>query len=120
MNGMAIALELSTLLLAIVVLVWDLIFPARKDEGRGDLFLLATVGLVCVLALSFAVPSSIEFTYAFVLDGFALFTKRTLVAAALLAVAGLYPYAGKRDVADRAGETLVLLLFATVGGMTLC
>jgi NADH-quinone oxidoreductase subunit N len=121
MNGTAAALELGTLALAVAVLAWDLIVPARaSDPRRGGLYVLATAGLAGLFAWSFVLPYPIPLTDAFVLDGFALFAKRILIAAVLLAVAGLYPYARKRGFADRSGEALVLLLFATVGGMALC
>ena len=117
----AASLELGTLALAVLLLAWDLIFPARKaDPRRGGLFVLAGAGLAGLIAWSFVLPSPVGLTDAFVLDGFALFIKRILLAAVLLAVVGLYPYARKRGVADRSGEALVLLLFATVGGMALC
>ena len=121
MNTTAASLELATLALAVLVLAWDLIVPARKaDPRRGGLFVLAGAGLAGLMAWSFVLPSPVMLTDAFVLDGFALFTKRILLAAVLLAVVGLYPYARKRGIADRSGEALVLLLFATVGGMALC
>ena len=121
MNTTAASLELGTLALAVVLLAWDLIAPARKaDPRRGGLFVLAGAGLAGLIAWSFFLPSPVHLTDAFVLDGFALFTKRILLAAVFLAVVGLYPYARKRGVADRSGEALVLLLFATVGGMALC
>jgi NADH:ubiquinone oxidoreductase subunit 2 (subunit N) len=118
MNGTAAILEISTLVLAVAVLAWDLISPAaRTDPRRGGLFVLAAAGLAGLLAWSFSSPSPLTLTDAFVQDGFALFAKRILLAAALLAVVGMYPYARRRGIADRSGESLVLLLFATVGGM---
>ena len=121
MNATAASLELGTLALAVAILAFDLIVPARRsDPRRGWLFALALSGLMGLIAWSFVLPSPVALTDAFVLDGFALFTKRILLAAVLLAVIGLHPYARKRGVADRSGEALVLLLFATVGGMALC
>jgi NADH-quinone oxidoreductase subunit N len=121
MNGTAAILEISTLILAVAVLAWDLSVPAsRTDPRRGGLFALAAAGLAGLLAWSFFLPSPVALTDAFIQDGFALFTKRILLAAAFLAVVGMYPYARRRGVADRSGESLVLLLFATVGGMALC
>ncbi len=121
MNGTAASLELGTLALAIAILALDLIVPARRsDPRRGGLFALALCGLTGLIAWSFVLPTPSALTDAFVLDGFALFTKRILLAAAALAIVGLHPYALKRGVTDRSGEALVLLLFATVGGMALC
>jgi len=121
MNGAAATLELSTLALAVLVLAIDLILPvARPDARRGGLYAVATAGLIGILSWSFALPTPVTLTEAFVQDGFALFTKRILLGAALLAIVGLYPYAKRRGIADRSGESIVLLLFATVGGMALC
>ncbi len=120
MDATAAALELGTLALAVLILAWDLIFPAsRFDPRRGGLYVLAGIGVLALIALSFRLPAPAALTDAFVLDGFALFAKRILLGSVLLAVAGLYPYARQRAVADRSGEALVLLLFATAGGMAL-
>ncbi len=116
----AAALEIFTLVLAIAVLALDLVVPARrKDAARRGLFALAGAGLVAATALSFRLEAPAQLTDAFVLDAFALFAKRILLVAALLTVCGLYPYARRRAFADRSGEAIVLLLFATVGGMAL-
>jgi NADH-quinone oxidoreductase subunit N len=121
MNTAAATLELGTLALAVLVLLYDLLLPARRpDARRGGLYALAALGLVALLAGSSGLTTPAAMTDAFVLDGFALFAKRILLGAALLAVVGMFPYARARGVADRSGETLVLLLFATVGGMALC
>ena len=120
MSGAAATLELGVLALALAVLTFDLAVPARRaDPRRGGLFALASAGLVALLLWSFNLVTPASLTEAFVLDGLALFTKRILLASALVAIAGLYPYARKRGFADRSGEALVLLLFATVGGMAL-
>jgi NADH-quinone oxidoreductase subunit N len=121
MNGTAASLELGTLALAVAVLAWDLLIPGRRpDARRAGMFVLAGAGLLGLIGWSFTLPTPVNLTDAFVLDGFALFTKRILLASVLLAVIGLYAYARKREFADRSGEAIVLLLFATVGGMSLC
>ena len=121
MNGTAASLELGTLALAVAILAVDLIVPARaSDPRRGGLFALAAAGLAGLIAWSFVLETPVALTEAFIQDGFALFAKRILLGAVLLAVAGMYPYARKRGIADRSGESLVLLLFAAVGGMALC
>lgn len=120
MNWSAASLELGTLALALAVLAWDLAFPARSaDPRRGGLFVLSGIGLAGLLGWSLRLPVPATLSDAFVQDGFALFTKRILLAAVLLTVMGLYPYARKRAFADRSAEAIVLLLFATVGGMAL-
>lgn len=120
MNWSAAALELGTLLLAALVLAWDLLVPARRtDPRRGGLFVLTAVGLAGLFVCALRLPAPASLSDAYVQDGFALFVKRILIAAVFLTVAGLYPYARKRGVADRSAEAIVLLLFATVGGMAL-
>ncbi|HZN54380.1 MAG TPA: NADH-quinone oxidoreductase subunit N [Candidatus Polarisedimenticolaceae bacterium] len=114
------SLEIATLALAFLVLAWDLIEPARESAGRrGGLYALAAAGLVLILLGSERVPLPGSLTDAFVLDPFALLVKRILLATALLAVAGLHAHTRARGIAWRSGEALVLLLFATVGGMAL-
>ena len=117
----AAALELSTLGLAFAILALDLIAPSRDSSARRTgLFTITVAGLAALIAWSFFMRAPQRLTDAFVLDGFALFAKRILLASALLAAAGLHPYARRRGIADRSGEAIVLLLFATVGGMVLC
>jgi hypothetical protein len=91
----------------------------RNDPRRGGLFVLASAGLLALLGWSFTPATPVSLSDAFVLDAFALFAKRILLAAALLTIVGLYPYARRRGIADRSAEAIVLLLFATVGGMAL-
>ena len=87
MNWSAASLELGTLALALLVLAWDLVIPARRDDPRrGGLFVLAGIGLAGLLGWSLRVAAPATLSDAFVLDGFALFTKRILLAAALLTV----------------------------------
>ena len=120
MNWSAAGLELGTLALAVAVLAWDLAVPARRDDPRrGGLFVLAAAGLAALIGWSFTPATPVSLSDAFVLDAFALFAKRILLAATLLTIVGLYPYARRRGIADRSGEAIVLLLFATVGGMAL-
>ena len=120
MSWSAASLELGTLALAAIVLAFDLVAPkTAPDARRGGLFALAALGLTGLIAWSFFLPAPATLTEAFVQDGFALFTKRILLASTLLAVLGLYPYARRRGISDRSGEAVVLLMFATVGGMAL-
>lgn len=117
----AAALELGTLALAFMILALDLIAPSRGSSARRTgMFTLAIAGVAALVAGSFFVEAPQRLTEAFVLDGFALFAKRILLVSVLLAVAGLSPYARQRGVSHRSGEAIVLLLFATVGGMALC
>ena len=120
MSWAPVGLELGTIALAVLVLLWDLAFPAaRPDARRLGLFVLAGGGLTALLAGSFAAPASGSLGPAYVQDPLALIVKRVLLAAVLLAVVGLSPYVRRRGVADRTGEAIVLLLFAAAGGMAL-
>src|SRR5882672_6343074 len=120
MNGLAAGLEIGTLALAVAVLALDLIAPSREPSAkRTALFGIAAFGIAGLLAWSFRLPVPAELTRAFVQDPFAMLVKRVLLGAAFLAVVGMAPYAAARRVADRAGETIVLILFATAGGMAL-
>jgi NADH-quinone oxidoreductase subunit N len=120
MSWVAAGLELATLGLAIVVLALDLAAPrGRPGARRGALFAIAGGGLIAVLAASRYAPLQASLGPAYVQDPFALIVKRVLLAAALLAVVGLAPYARRFRLNDRSGEAIVLLLFATVGGMAL-
>ena len=116
----AASLELATLALAFAVLAWDLFAPARPRDGRrGGLYALAATGLVGILFASGRLDTPASLTDAFVLDSFALLVKRILLATALLAVAGLHTHTRARGTSWRSAEAIVLLLFATVGGMAL-
>lgn len=120
MTWSAAALEIGTLALAVVVLAIDLAVPVRRaDAKRAGLYDVAAIGLVALLILSFRLPAPVTLGPGYLQDPFALIVKRVMLAAALLTVAGLRPYASERRIAHRAGETIVLLLFATVGGMAL-
>jgi NADH-quinone oxidoreductase subunit N len=106
-------IELGTIALAVLVLLWDLFGPRRA------VFAIAGLGLAALLAGSFFVPSDLPFGPAYVQDAFALLVKRVMLAATLLAVVGLAPHARSRGSSHRSGEAIVLLLFAAVGGMAL-
>jgi NADH-quinone oxidoreductase subunit N len=119
MDFSAAVLELGTLAIAAIVLASDLIAPARPDRPGRLPFVVASAGLFGLLAWSWRAPIGVALTDAYVQDGFALFVKRILLAAALLAVLGLLPYVRARRLGGRSAEAIVLLLFSAVGGMAL-
>lgn len=120
MTWSAAALELATLALAGLVLAWDLVAPARRDDPRrGALHAAAVAGLALVLLGSALLDVPARLGAAYVQDAFALYVKRVLLATAIVTIAALAPYARRRGFADRAAEGIVLILFATVGGMAL-
>lgn len=119
MDWNAVALEVGVLALAGVVLAVDLVAGRGTRGSRKTLYGIAFLGLVGLLAYSFRLPTGVAFTPALVQDAFALFVKKVLLAAAALTVLATYPYADRRGWARRSGEFLVLLLFATLGGMSL-
>lgn len=116
----AASLELGTFALAVLALGVDLA-AKRTSTGspRRPLFAASLLGTAALLALSFRLAAGGAIGRSFVLDPFALLVKRLLLGAALLAIAGLAAHARRRGVADRAGEAIVLMLFATIGGMAL-
>ena len=120
MGFAAVAPEISVLAIAAVVLLLDL-FPSRERRGRGasGLFTIAAVCLGLTLLNTLSLRGTATLTDAFVLDPFALLAKRVLLAVALLSIIGLAPYVRARRIEHRAGESIVLILFTTVGGMVL-
>ena len=119
MNWSAISLELGTLGLAVVTLVWDLTFGSRPGSSRVVHHVIGLTGLTGLFVWSFYLPVDVQFTAAFVQDGFALFIKQILLVAGFLAMLAAHPYAQRRGWSRRSGEFLILLLFAIVGGMAL-
>ena len=119
MDTRAVALEIGVLALATLVLLWDL---GVRRPGASHVRGVATVtviGLLAILGVSFTLPDTSSFTAAWTQDAFALFVKQVLLAAAALTVLAMTPYASRHGWADRCGDAIVLLLFATVGGMAL-
>jgi NADH-quinone oxidoreductase subunit N len=119
MSWGAVSLEIGLLVLAFVVLAWDLTVGHRSAGARKVDYVIGGVGLLALLAWSFRLPVEIAFTDALVQDSFALFIKRVLLAAGFLTVLATYPYADRRGWAGRSGEFLALLFFAMIGGMAL-
>src|SRR5580765_726633 len=114
----AAALELLVLAVAGLVLLWDLASPGGRARGNGP-FVLASAGLLALFVASFFIPAPAFLTDAFVLDGFALYVKRILLATALLAVLGLRPSLRARGAGGRGAEAIVRLLLPPIGGMAL-
>ncbi len=119
MDWRAAALEIGVLALAIIVLSYDLVVGEARRSARRHAWWIASAGLVGLLAASFSLPVGITFTEAFVQDAFSLFVKQALLVAALLSVLAAGPWAEQRGWSQRSGDYLVLLLFATIGGMAL-
>ena len=119
MEWSAVSLELGLFALALIVLAFDLAVGHRSAAARRGNYVIAAAGLVALLGASFALPTGTSFTQALVQDAFALFVKQVLLVAALLSVVATWPYADRRGWSSRSAEFLVLLLFATLGGMAL-
>jgi len=118
-NWNAIALELGTLGLAVLILAWDLTFGSKSGSSRSVHHGLGLIGLAGLFVWSFTLPTDVYFTTAFVQDSFALFIKQIMLVAGFLAILAAQPYAKRRGWSRRSGEFLILLLFAIVGGMAL-
>jgi len=112
-----ILLELGVTLLAMAVLCWDAARRGRS-EGRG-VTLLGIAGTATLLLLSFRVEGNGAFTAAWIQDRFAIYVKQVLLAATLLTLLCLRPYAARQGWTHRLGDAIVLLLFSLLGGMAL-
>jgi NADH-quinone oxidoreductase subunit N len=119
MNWNAIGLEVGTLALSMIVLVWHLVAGIGPHGSRRSSHVVGAVGLLVLLGWSFRLPTGVSFTPALIQDDFALYVKQVLLVAAFLSVLATFPYADRRGWSSRSGEFLVLLLFALVGGMAL-
>jgi NADH-quinone oxidoreductase subunit N len=119
MDWNASGLELGLLVLAIVVLVWDLTVGHGAQRSKKSHYVIAVLGLAVLFVWSFRLPTDVSFTAALVQDKFALFIKQILIASGMLAVLATWPYANRRGWTHRSAEFLVLLLFAMIGGMAL-
>jgi NADH-quinone oxidoreductase subunit N len=116
-TGLPIVLELGVALLAVAVLGWDVL---RRGRSRGyGVTAIGVTGMALLVLLSFRVDGNGSFTEAWVQDRFALYVKQVLLAAALLSLVGLRPYAARPGWTHRLGDATVLLLFSLLGGMAL-
>lgn len=116
-TGLPIVLELGVALLAVAVLGWDVL---RRGRSRGyGVTVIGITGMTLLVLLSFRVDGNGSFTAAWVQDRFAIYVKQVLLAAALLTLACLRPYAARQGWTHRLGDATVLLLFSLLGGMAL-
>ena len=112
-----ILLEMGVLGLAVAVLCWDAV---RRGRSKGfGVTLMAVGGIAFLLLLSFRMDGNAAFTPAWFQDRFAIYVKQVLLAATLLTLLCLRPYAAKQGWMHRLGDTTVLLLFSLLGGMAL-
>ncbi len=114
----AAGLELGTLGLAVLVLLWDS-KPRPLAASGGALCFAAAAGLGLLLAASWWLPSEAVLTAAWVQDGLALFSKRVFLAAGILAAVAVHSYGARQGWAHRTGDCLLLLLLSAVGAMAL-
>jgi NADH-quinone oxidoreductase subunit N len=116
MNASLIVLELAVVILGLVVLLQDLITPAkeRRTLGYG-----AVLGVAVVLLYSFFAFDGRDPLYAFgnayVLDGLALWFKRFFLLAALLVLIMATEFSDRFDAGR--SEFFALILFALAGMM---
>ena len=101
MNWGAVTLEIGLLVLAVLVLGWDLIVASGRNASRRGDYVIGAIGLLCLLVWSFRLPVDVTFTEALVQDAFALYVKQVLLTAGLLTVVATYPYADRRGWSSR-------------------
>ena len=110
MDWNAVSLELGLLVLAVLVLAWDLTLGHGPKGRRQGSYVITVVGLVLLLLRCPRLPVGVTFTDAFVLDEFALFVKQVILMAGLLSAIAAYPYAERRGWLARSGEFLNVLV----------
>ena len=117
MNIALLASEISVVVLALFLLVFDLLLP--KQETRRSLGYLAVCGVTAILvytATRYGDAASVYHGF-FVVDNFALFFKQLFLAATLLTILFSFDYVEK--MTRSGGEFYALLLFALLGMMVM-
>jgi NADH-quinone oxidoreductase subunit N len=116
MNASLIVLELAVVILGLVVLLQDLITPAkeRRTLGYGPVLGVAVVLLYSFFAFDGRDPLY-AFGNAYVLDGLALWFKRFFLLAALLVLIMATEFSDRFDAGR--SEFFALILFALAGMM---
>ena len=117
MNIALLASEISVVVLALFLLVFDLLLP--KQETRRSLGYLAVCGVTAILvytATRYGDAASVYHGF-FVVDNFALFFKQLFLAVTLLTILFSFDYVEK--MTRSGGEFYALLLFALLGMMVM-
>ncbi|MDF2500032.1 MAG: nuoN [Anaerosporomusa subterranea] len=115
MNFSLLTTELLTIGLALLLLVLDLLIPAK--ESRRGVGYLAIIGLAGIIGYTFTLYGGRESFYQglFVLDNYAVFFKQLFLIAALLTILFSFDYVER--LRRWQGEFYVLLVTTTVGMM---
>lgn len=115
MNLSLLTSEIAVVLLALLLIVFDLLMP--RQETRRSLGYLAACGIVGILIYTFTQYGTSATVYLdyFVVDQFALFAKQLFLTATLLTILFSLDYVEK--MTRNGGEFYALLLFAMLGMM---
>ena len=108
-------IPLAVLAVALAVFMADM--AVNKDDNQG-LGVLSTIGLIGVLALSFAAPEGSVFNGAYSQDGFTLYVQRILLVAGIIGAMGSIGHSA-RMFPGRTGEYFLMMLFSLIGMLIL-
>lgn len=113
MNISLLNSEIAVIVLAVLLIVFDLLLP--RQETRRSLGYVAAAGLLGILAFTFTQYGTSATVYLdfFVLDSLALFAKQLFLTATLFTILFSFDYVEKQNT----GEFYALLLFAMLGMM---
>ncbi len=115
MNLALLSSEIAIVVLAVLLICFDLFMPHR--ETRRSLGIVAACGVLAVLVHSFTQYGTVGTVYGdyFVVDHLALFFKQVFLTATLLTILFSFGYVEK--FTQNKGEFYALLLFALLGMM---
>jgi len=117
MNIALLTSEIAVVILALLIIVFDLLMP--REEARRSLGYFAVCGLLGILVYTFNQYGSSATVYHgfFVLDKFALFFKQLFLVATILTLLFSFDYI--EGLTHNTGEFYALLLLSLVGMMVM-
>ncbi|MDQ3097309.1 MAG: hypothetical protein M3Q61_03980, partial [Chloroflexota bacterium] len=115
-NVIAVLPEIVVTVVAMLVLLVDTMLPRRAE--RGWLALLAVAGLVVALVSGpFVTAPGTAFNGFVQIDSFTTYSRAVFIVLAIFSVLVAPGYLARRDIP--AGEYYAIILFSTVGAMTI-
>jgi NADH-quinone oxidoreductase subunit N len=117
MNIALLTTEIAVVVLALLIIVFDLLMP--REETRRSLGYFAVCGLLGILVYSFTHDGTSATVYHgfFVVDNFALFFKQLFIVATILTMLFSFDYV--EGLTHNTGEFYALLLLSLVGMMVM-